>query len=208
MSDTDDDRRATADSAVPDAAAEFAAVSSEVTHEGVMSTIRIDRVAMPDGEVATREVAQRPDAVAVVPLTDDGAVVLVRQYRHPVGGYELEIPAGLLDVEGETVEEAAQRELAEEVGMHAGQLRRLTRFWNSAGWSDEATTVFLGTGLRSTTPDDGFVAEAEEADMEVLHVPLRDALDAVREGRITDAKTVIGLLLTDDGRHQRGRPAP
>lgn len=202
-----DDATSTGDTE-PDAADEFAVVASEVTHDGVMSTIRIDRVAMPDGEVAPREVAQRPDAVAVVPLTDDDRVVLLRQYRHPVGRYELEIPAGLLDVEGEAVEEAAQRELAEEIGMHAGQLRGLTRFWNSAGWSDEATTVFLGTGLRSTTPDDGFVAEAEEADMEVLRMPLREALAAVRDGRITDAKTVIGLLLTDDLRNQRGGPTP
>jgi ADP-ribose pyrophosphatase len=182
----------------------FPVDGSEVTHEGVMVTIRIDRVAMPDGAVAAREVAQRPNAVAVVPLTDDGEVVMLRQYRHPVGGYELEIPAGLLDVEGEPEDEAAQRELAEEISMQAGRLRRLTRFWNSAGWSDEATTVFVGTQLRSATPDNGFVAQAEEADMEILRLPLHDALDRVRDGRITDAKTVIGLLLV--GERERSEP--
>jgi ADP-ribose pyrophosphatase len=182
----------------------FQVEGSEVTHEGVMVTIRVDRVAMPDGAVAEREVAQRPDAVAVVPLTDDGEVVMLRQYRHPVGGYELEIPAGLLDVEGEPEDEAAQRELAEEISMQAGRLRRLTRFWNSAGWSDEATTVFVGTQLQSVTPDNGFVAQAEEADMEILRLPLHDALDRVRDGRITDAKTVIGLLLV--GERERSEP--
>ncbi|HSJ43708.1 MAG TPA: NUDIX hydrolase [Euzebyales bacterium] len=173
----------------------FDVVDSTVTHEGVMSTLRVDRVAMPGGRLASREVAQRPDAVAVVPLTDDGEVVMVRQYRHPVGRYELEIPAGLLDVEGEAEADAAQRELAEEVGMTAGTLERLTRFLNSAGWTDEATTLFVGRDLRPATPDDDFVAEAEEADMEVLRVPLAEAVALVRTGAVTDAKTVIGLLL-------------
>lgn len=173
----------------------FPVVGSDVTHEGLMVTVRVDQVAMPDGNTVSREVARRPNAVAVVPLTDDAEVVMLRQYRHPVGRYELEIPAGLLDVEGEPEDAAAQRELAEEIGMRAGRLRRLTRFWNSAGWSDEATTVFVGTQLQPATPDDGFVAEAEEADMELLHVPLADALEHVRAGRITDAKTIVGLLL-------------
>jgi ADP-ribose pyrophosphatase len=170
-------------------------VDSTVTHEGVMSTLRVDRVAMPGGGVASREVAQRPDAVAVVPLTADGEVVMLRQYRHPVRRYELEIPAGLLDVEGETETDAAQRELIEEIGMTAGSLERLTRFWNSAGWSDEATTVFVGRDLRPAAPDDDYVPEAEEADMQVLRVPLVEAVALARSGAITDAKTVIGLLL-------------
>lgn len=183
--------------------ARYDVVESTVTHEGVMSTLRVDQVTMPGGDVASREVAQRPDAVAVVPLTTDGEVVMLRQYRHPVGRYELEIPAGLLDVKGEAEAEAAQRELVEEIGMTAGTLERLTRFWNSAGWSDEATTVFVGRDLRPAVPDDDFVAEHEEADMQVLRVPLAEAVALVRSGAITDAKTVIGLLLvgctaTDD----------
>jgi 8-oxo-dGTP pyrophosphatase MutT (NUDIX family) len=172
----------------------FPVVDSRVHYEGVMSTVRVDEVRMPGGNVATREVAHRPDAVAVVPLTDAGEVVLVRQFRHPVRRYELEIPAGLLDVEGESEDEAAQRELAEEIGMTAGSLERLTRFWNSAGWTNESTTVFVGRDLRPSAPD-GFVAEAEEADMAVLRLTLADAIDRVRTGEITDAKTMIGLLL-------------
>lgn len=187
----------------------FPVVGSDVTHEGVMVTVRVDRVAMPDGEV-DREVARRPSAVAVVPLTDAGEVVLLRQYRHPVGGYELEIPAGLLDIEDEPEDAAAQRELAEEIGMRAGRLRRLTRFWNSAGWSDEATTVFVGTQLQPAAPDDGFVADAEEADMQVLRLPLAAALARVRDGRIADAKTIVGLLLVGgdlSGAGERGEDA-
>jgi ADP-ribose pyrophosphatase len=171
----------------------FAVAASTVTHEGVLTTVRVDAVRMPDGAVVEREVAERPNAVAMVPLTDTGEVVLVRQYRHALGRYELEIPAGLLDVEGEDTDDAAQRELAEEVSMTAGTLRRLVCFHNSAGWSDEATIVYLGTDLRDAAID-GYVAEAEEADMTIVRMPLADAVAAVRRGEITDAKTVIGLL--------------
>lgn len=173
----------------------FPVVASTVVHQGLMMTLRVDRVDMPDGTAVDREVAQRPGAVAVVPLTSDGEVVLVRQYRHPVGRYELEIPAGLLDADDETEEEAAQRELSEEIGMAAGRLERLTRFWNSAGWSDEATTVFAGRDLYASAPDHEFTAQAEEADMAVLRMPLSSAIGKVRSEEITDAKTVIGLLL-------------
>ena len=172
----------------------FPVVDSHVHYEGVMSTVRVDEVRMPGGDVATREGAHRPDAVAVVPLTAADEVVLVRQYRHAVRRYELEIPAGLLDVEGESEDEAAQRELAEEIGMTAGRLELLTRFWNSAGWTNESTTVFVGHDLQPSTLDD-FVAEAEEADMAVLRVPLAEAIARARSGEIADAKTVIGLLL-------------
>jgi 8-oxo-dGTP pyrophosphatase MutT (NUDIX family) len=178
---------------------QFPVVESTVTYEGVMSTLRVDRIATPSGRVTSREVAQRPDAVAVVPLTTDDQVVMLRQYRHPVGRYELEIPAGLMDVAGEAEDQAAQRELAEEIGMAAGQLERLTRVWNSAGWTDEATTVFVGRDLRAAAPADDFVAEAEEADMEVVRMPLHEAVALARTGGIADAKTVIGLLLVACG---------
>jgi ADP-ribose pyrophosphatase len=131
----------------------------------------------------------------MVPLTAAGEVILLRQYRHAVGRHELEIPAGLLDVHQEREDAAAQRELIEEIGMTAGSLRRLLCFHNSSGWSDEATTVFLATDLREAEVDVDFVAEAEEADMSILRMPLQDAVAAVHRGEIQDAKTVIGLLL-------------
>jgi ADP-ribose pyrophosphatase len=173
----------------------FAVTDTEITHRGVLTTLRVDTIRAPDGAVVEREIAERPNAVAMVPLTADGDVVLVRQYRHAVGGHELEIPAGLLDVEGEGEEVAAQRELAEEIGMTADTLRRLLCFSNSGGWSDEATVVFLATGLREAEAEPGFEAAAEEADMTVLRMPLEHAVAAVRRGEIRDAKTVIGLLL-------------
>lgn len=175
--------------------AAFTVAASKVTHEGVLTTLRVDTVRMPDGEAVEREIAERPNAVAMVPLTAAGDVILVRQYRHAVGAYELEIPAGLLDVDGESEEAAAQRELAEEVGVTAGTMRHLIRFHNSSGWSEEATIVFLATDLSDAQAPDDFVAEGEEADMAVVRVPLTEALAAVHRNEITDAKTVIGLLL-------------
>jgi ADP-ribose pyrophosphatase len=178
---------------------DFVTAESAVTHRGVLTTMRVDTLHTPDGSTVQREVAERPNAVAMVPLTGDGDVILVRQYRHPVGRHELEIPAGLLDIEGEREEDAAQRELAEEIGMAAGTLRRLLCFHNSGGWSDESTTVFVATDLRDAEASD-FVAEAEEADMAVLRMPLGDAVAAVHRGEIQDAKTVIGLLLVATNR--------
>lgn len=174
----------------------FETVSSRVVHEG-FSTVRIDEVRMPDGSTVEREIVEHVSAVAVVPVVD-GDVLLLRQYRHAVGGYVLEIPAGILDVDGEDPAEAARRELAEEIHHEAAELRELMCFQNSSGWTDETTTVYLGTDLRPVDPPDDFAAQAEEADMEVVRLPLAVALDEVRVGRISDAKTVIGLLLAAD----------
>lgn len=169
--------------------------SSTVVYEGHLGRVRVDDVRMPDGGTAAREVAEHLDAVAVVPLHADGTVVLVRQYRHAVGEHLLEIPAGLLDVDGEAPEDAARRELAEEAGLGAGRLQRLVRFHNSAGWSDESTTVYLAQDLRAEGPPDGFAAEHEEIELEIVRLPLAEAVGRVRSGAITDAKTVVGLLL-------------
>lgn len=168
--------------------------SSRVAHEGVLSTIRVDEVAMPDGGTAQREVVEHDDAVGVVAI-DDGRIVLLRHYRHAVGERQLEIPAGKLDVEGEEPIEAAHRELLEEVGLEARSLRPLIHFYNSAGWSDEATTIYLADDVRPGSPSDDFTAVHEEADLEVVRLSLDDALERIAGGEIRDAKTVIGILL-------------
>ncbi|MGH3441199.1 MAG: NUDIX domain-containing protein [Nitriliruptorales bacterium] len=175
--------------------ARFETLASEVTHDGVLSRVRVDRVRTPSDEIVEREVVEHGDAVAIVPLMDDGAVVLLRQYRQPFGDHQLEIPAGKLDVEGESGEAAARRELAEETGLEAGSLRLLATFRNSAGWTDETTTIYLGTDLADVGPPDGFSPKAEEAHMEVVRLPLEAAIEAVRDGTIVDAKTALGLLL-------------
>lgn len=175
-------------------AADFEVRDSTVVWDGILSTARVDRLVMPDGDTAEREVVSHIDAVAVVPLTPDDDVVLLRQYRHPVGGYQLELPAGILDEPDEAPEEAARRELAEETGMGVGELVPLVRFANSAGWTDEHTTVFWGRDVVPASRPDGFEATAEEADMQVVTLPWSEALARARRGELTDAKTLIGIL--------------
>ena len=170
---------------------------SRLAFDGAISRVRVDRVRMPDGDVAEREVVEHPDAVAVVAVDDAERVVLLRHYRHALGTRILELPAGKLDVGGEEPAAAAGRELAEEAGLAAAELSELVRFANSGGWTDEHTTVYLGTGLTEVTAED-FTAAAEESDLEVLHVPLEDAVAMARRGEIDDAKTLIGLLLAHD----------
>jgi 8-oxo-dGDP phosphatase len=174
----------------------FETLDVDDRYEG-RSTVRIETVRMPDGHEAEREIVVHDDAVAVVPVTDDGQVVLLRQYRQPFRRYVLEVPAGTLDLDGETVEEAAQRELAEEAGYVAEELEYLTTFMNSAGWTDEQTHVYLGRGVRPTATPEGFEAVHEEADMEIVHLDLATALAMARRGEIPDAKTLVGLLLTE-----------
>ncbi len=185
----------------------FETLERHTAYEG-WSRVHVDQVRMPDGAVVQREVVEHRGAVAVVPLLDDGSVVLLRQYRHAVGGYVLEIPAGKLDVDGEAPTDAAQRELVEEIGMRAGSLVELTTILNSAGWTDETTSIHLGRRLVEAPRPADFALEAEEADMEILRLPLTDAIEAVSTGTIRDAKTVVGLLLTQqaldqaqDGQH-------
>ncbi len=172
----------------------FETIDSEVRYEGHTAKVRLDRIRMPDGDVAEREVVEHDDAVGIVPVLDDGTVVLLRQYRQPFQAYMLEIPAGKLDVEGETPEEAAQRELREETGLRADRLERLGSFRNSAGWTNEVTHLYLATRLSPDRVDD-FEPKAEEADMEIVRLPVDEAVKEARAGSIVDAKTLIGLLL-------------
>ncbi|MFN2557082.1 MAG: NUDIX domain-containing protein [Nitriliruptorales bacterium] len=177
----------------------FETIDSEVRYEGHTAKVRMDRIRMPDGDVAEREVVEHYSAVGIVPIMDDGSVVLLRQYRQPFQAYMLEIPAGKLDVEGETMEEAAQRELREETGLRAERLERLGAFRNSAGWTNEVTHLYLGTRLSPDEAED-FEPKAEEADMEIVRLPFDEAVREAHTGSIVDAKTIIGLLLASGRR--------
>jgi len=139
-----------------------------------------------------RDIVRHPGAVSVVPLLDDGRVVMVRQYRAAIDAELIEIPAGKRDVPGEAPDLTAQRELGEEVGYRARELIKLAEFHNSPGFSDEHSFVFLGSGLE---PTEIALDGVEERHMKVFEVPLTDALQMVFDGRITDGKTIIGLLL-------------
>lgn len=177
----------------------FETIDSELRYEGHTAKVRLDRIRMPDGDVAEREVVEHYDAVGIVPIMDDGTVVLLRQYRQPFQSYMLEIPAGKLDLEGETIEEAAQRELREETGLRAERLERLGAFRNSAGWTNEVTHLYLATQLLPDQPED-FQPKAEEADMEIVRLPFGEAVKEAHAGSIVDAKTLIGLLLAFERR--------
>ncbi|MBW3601830.1 MAG: NUDIX hydrolase [Actinobacteria bacterium] len=183
---------------------EYHVESSETVYDGVLSRARMDRVRMPDGHTRAREVMEHVPAVAVVAV-DQGCVVLVRQYRHPLREWLLEVPAGLLDIEGEAPDDAARRELIEEVGLEPGRLDELVTFANSAGWTDERTTVYLATDLRPASPPDDFSADAEEAGMQVVRMRLDEAVARARRGDLCDAKTVIGLLLAQARLQAAGR---
>ena len=166
--------------------------SEETRYEGRVISVASAQFVTPDGDEVEREIVHHPGAVSVVPVLDDGRVVLVRQYRAALERDLLEIPAGKRDVDGEPVETTANRELGEEVGLRARTLVKLVEFFNSAGFSDEHSTVFLGTDLETVPAD---LQGAEERHMTIEYVGLDDARGLIARGEITDAKTIIGLLL-------------
>ncbi|HWD51772.1 MAG TPA: NUDIX hydrolase [Acidimicrobiales bacterium] len=146
----------------------------------------------PHGTVFEREIVRHPGAVAVVAVTDDDAVLLVRQYRPAVDRWLYEIPAGTCDVDGEPEETTAHRELAEEVGQQATELTELTRCLNTPGFCDEVTTIFLGTGLTEVADNRQGI---EEHFMTVAKVPLDRFDGLVDDGTIVDAATILGVGL-------------
>lgn len=175
-------------------AAWFETVAEETVYDGFSTVVR-ETVATPDGDEVVREVVHHDDAVAVVPVLDDGRIVLLRQYRQPLRRYVLEIPAGKMDVPGEDPQEVAHRELAEEIAHDARELVHLVSFHNSSGWTTETTHVYLGLGLHPVPPPEGFTPEGEEADMETVTLRVEDAISAAHAGELSDAKTLVGLLL-------------
>ena len=162
-------------------------LESRRVHEGRVVNLRLDTVVLPNGRSAVREVAEHAPVVVIVPLDGDGNVLLVRQYRLPVQQSLLELPAGGIDA-GESVEEAVQRELREETGQRAGRLERLAAFYASPGYCDELMHLYLATELEPSP----LAADSDE-NIEVVPIPLTDALALVDRGQICDAKTIIGL---------------
>lgn len=146
----------------------------------------------PDGERFERELVHHPGAVVVVPVHADGTATLVRQYRAAIDDELLEVPAGKRDVLDEPLEVTAARELAEEAGLRAGRMELLARFYNSAGFSDELSYVFLAEEL-DPVPND--LQGIEERFLTIERLPLADVPALVATGRIVDAKTIIGLTL-------------
>ena len=169
----------------------FETTSSETLHTGKIFALRTDHVRMPGGKVVTREVVEHYGAVAIVAIDDDGNVPMVYQYRHPFGRRLRELPAGLLDVNGEAPQLAAARELREEVGLRAETWQVLLDLDSSPGFSDESVRVYLATGLTQVDRPD---AHDEEADMTVQWYPIADAVGLVFSGEIVNSLAVSGIL--------------
>ncbi len=170
----------------------FRLLGEETVHRGHAIEVTVGTFEGPDGTRFTRDLVHHVGAVAVLPLHDDGTVTLVRQFRAPLERDLLEIPAGLCDVDDEPPEETAARELAEEVGLRADHLELLCRFHNSPGFTDELVHVYLATGLHGVDND---LQGIEEQHMTVERLPLAELLAMIADGRLTDAKTVIGVAL-------------
>lgn len=174
----------------------FRPLGEEQRYQTSLITVVSATFEAPDGQQFERDVVHHPGAVSVVPVVEgeDGTyeVVLVRQYRAAVDRELLEVVAGKRDVTGEPPEETAKRELAEEVGLTAGRLELLAEFYNSPGFCDEHSFVYLG---RELAPTEREAHGIEEQFLTVERVPLEAVAAMIRGGEIVDAKTIIGLTL-------------
>jgi ADP-ribose pyrophosphatase len=157
-----------------------------------VSTFRIqvarERVKLPNGRITDLDIVHHPGASAVVPFTDDGEVLLIRQYRHAAGGTILEVPAGKLDP-GDTPESCAVRELEEEAGSLAGRLQKLGWIFTTPGFTDEVIHLFAAFELEAVP-----TRHEDDEVIEVVKMPLTDAIESVWRGELNDAKSALALL--------------
>ncbi len=180
-------------------------VESRPIYDGRLVRFRVDTIVLPDSRTAIREIVSTPGAVAIIPLTRDGQVRMVRQYRSAVSDFLLELPAGTLRP-GEAPQDAAPRELAEETGDRADHWQYISSFHTMPGVCDEIIHLFLATDLAPGDTD----RDPDEI-IEVVTLPLPQALEMVRSGQIRDAKTIIGLfmaqMVANESATGRQRPA-
>jgi 8-oxo-dGDP phosphatase len=199
------------DMTIADSEAHWPVVSSAELIRSRLVAVRSDKVLMPDGKVAERDVVTHPGAVAVLALDASERVLLIRQYRHPVGRLLWEIPAGLRDVAGEPPWQTAQRELLEEAGYRARDWRVLADFFSSPGFSTERLHVFLARDLEEVPEDErDFVPEAEEASLVLGWLPLDQAMGKIFAGELHNGPAIIAILAGYAARSQgfdRLRPA-
>ena len=171
----------------------FRRISEREVHRGRLISVAVGTFADPEGDTFERDVVHHPGAVSIVPVVDEGAsVLMVRQYRAAVDRDLLEIPAGKRDVIDEPPEATARRELEEEVGMHAGRLEKLAEFYNSPGFCDEHSWVFMALDLEARQAS---AHSPEERHMTIERVPLDRVPELIATGELMDAKSIIGLCL-------------
>ena len=166
-------------------------LSSKIIHQGRFLDVRRDDVRLPNGKTTTREWIKHPGAACIVPILPDGQIALIRQYRYPVSQEMIELPAGKLD-SGESPEECAKRELEEEIGYKTGKLTYLTHIYPAIGFASEKMWLYLAEELEKTernTDHDEFV--------ELIPATVSNAVSMVWDRKITDVKTIIGILWLD-----------
>ena len=163
-------------------------IDGAVVYQGGFMQVRRDRVRLPDGAEASREYIVHPGAVAVLALLDNGNLIMERQYRYSAQREFFEIPAGKID-HGEGILVTGQRELLEETGYLADEWIHLTTTWSCIGYSDERIEYFLARGLtrKQSNLDEGEF-------LEVFELPLAEAMEWLRQGKINESKTIVGLL--------------
>ncbi len=196
---------------VRDEPAHWPVVSSAELVRGRLVSVRTDKVRMPDGELAERDVVIHPGAVAVLALDDAQQVLLIRQYRHPVGRLLWEVPAGLRDVSGEPPSATARRELLEEAGYRAQDWRVLADYYTSPGFSTERLRVFLARDLEFVPESErDFVPEGEETQLVPAWLPLDEAVRKVFAGELHNGVAALAILAGYAARsegYKRLRPA-
>lgn len=163
-------------------------VDGFVAYDGDFLKLQKDNVSLPNGKITTREFIKHPGAVVIIPMFDDGRVLLERQFRYPLGRVFLEFPAGKIDP-GEQSLQCAQRELREETGYQARNWRFLCTIHNAIAYSDEYLDIYLAQGLIA-----GDASLDEEEFLETFSTTLPEMMEWVKQGKITDVKTVIGTF--------------
>jgi ADP-ribose pyrophosphatase len=163
-------------------------------YEGRIFTVQVETLTLPKGHELKAEVVRHPGSVVLIPVMDDGRVILVRQYRAPLGQWAWELPAGSLKP-GEDPEKAARRECHEEIGLVPGRLEKLGSFYPTPGYCDEEMNFFRASGLREAGADDEAAKPDEDEDLEVKAFTLGELKSMIRSGEIIDLKTVGGLTL-------------
>lgn len=172
----------------------FKILKSEKRYTGKVFNLVIDEIEYPSGNRALREVAEHPGGSVVVPVLNDGDILLVRQFRYPMKKHLYELPAGKLDA-GEDPAVCAARELEEETGYVAGSLRKLTAIYTSPGFCSELLHIYLATDLKTSSR--GQQLEEGELDLTVQRIPLERAIEMIEKGEIVDSKTICGILLAE-----------
>lgn len=160
----------------------------ERVYEGRIINVRVDTVELPDKKYSKREIVEHPGAVGIVPITSNKEIVLVKQFRKPVEGVLLEIPAGKIESEEEPAI-CAVRELEEETGFKTDNIQHLLKFYTTPGFSNEIIYIYIAEDLK-----EGTINLDEDENIETVKIPIEDALKKIRSGEIEDAKTIVGIL--------------